>query len=239
MVNSFICKVDGCDRDAMYKSQQVCQKHYFRFMRNGHYKLKGFREEGEPRPHKYRYIEKKRGYSSVYEPGHALSNAAGMVKEHRFIYFEQIDNNPTKCALCECPINWEILHIDHIDNNPRNNSPTNLRALCRPCNVYRGHSALSSGKHVFEIQGIRLTSAVWARVPGVPVSHATITRRRKQGLCDYDAVLNDSLTHPNTPDRSVEKKYDRMRGIPTVKVIWVDGHKRIAHKAECREIENG
>lgn len=33
------CKIDGCNREAMYKADCVCQMHYFRFMRNGTYDL--------------------------------------------------------------------------------------------------------------------------------------------------------------------------------------------------------
>ena len=34
------CKIDGCTQNARYKKDQVCQKHYFRFMRYGTYELK-------------------------------------------------------------------------------------------------------------------------------------------------------------------------------------------------------
>ena len=64
--------------------------------------------------------EKKRGYkftSSVW----------------RAIRAEQLGNEPL-CRLCAerdrvTPANV----VDHIDGNPRNNDPSNLQSLCRPC----------------------------------------------------------------------------------------------------------
>ena len=41
-----------------------------------------------------------------------------------------------KCRLCgEIPKNTYGLDIDHIDRNPKNTCPSNLRLLCRSCNV--------------------------------------------------------------------------------------------------------
>jgi len=48
------CHIDGCDRDAQYKERQLCQMHYFRHMRNGHYGLKGWRSPTTPKPRKAR-----------------------------------------------------------------------------------------------------------------------------------------------------------------------------------------
>jgi len=49
-----------------------------------------------------------------------------------------------KCALC--PSLWN--EIDHIDGNPANNSPLNLRGLCKSCNIQQRnlqHSNLTDG----------------------------------------------------------------------------------------------
>ena len=83
------CKVDGCERNADYQSQQVCQKHYFRFMRNGHYDLKTV-DERNPynRSRKYR-TQNPAGYQKIYEPNHPLAQKGGDVYEHRFVEFDQ------------------------------------------------------------------------------------------------------------------------------------------------------
>lgn len=49
-----------------------------------------------------------------------------------------LERDNFKCQACgntgvECPLN-----IDHIDQIPTNNSPENLRTLCRDCNIGRG-----------------------------------------------------------------------------------------------------
>ena len=73
------CKIDGCTQNARYKKDQVCQKHYFRFMRYGTYELTSVR--------KYR-IENPAGYQKIYEPSHFLAGKDGYVYEHRFVYCE-------------------------------------------------------------------------------------------------------------------------------------------------------
>jgi hypothetical protein len=58
-----------------------------------------------------------------------------------------------QCARCfEIPTTQNTLDIDHIDGNPHNNEPDNLRLLCRSCNVALGNKArpLSSDKYVCE-----------------------------------------------------------------------------------------
>lgn len=205
------CKVDECDREAMYIAQQVCQKHYFRYMRNGTYELKKVREHGV-RAKKYRY-QNPAGYELINEPEHKLADKRGYVYEHRFVYYNDIDNNPEKCALCFESINWGNCHIDHIDEDVSNNKPSNLRALCRPCNVFRGHTSESMGKHILEVNGKKMTASAWARQPGVEVCGATIVRRFKAGMSDYDSIYSKRVTHHNTKTKKLKTKYDDVRGI--------------------------
>lgn len=60
-----------------------------------------------------------------------------------------------QCARCfNIPTTQNTLDIDHIDGNPRNNEPDNLRLLCRSCNVALGnHSRASSAQYVCEREG--------------------------------------------------------------------------------------
>ena len=131
------CKIDGCGRDATYLKAQVCQKHYFRFMRYGTYELTkaGLR--------KYR-LTNPAGYQKLYEPTHILANKDGYVYEHRFVYFNS-GKQINKCEMCGCDINWGDCHIDHIDNDVTNNNINNLRAVCRGCNVFRAHDTTTMG----------------------------------------------------------------------------------------------
>jgi len=199
------CKIIGCEREAVYKEQQVCQMHYFRYMRNGTYDL-------VRKPAKYRYSNPA-GYQLIHEPEHPLAHKNGYVYEHRFIYFNEIDNNPHKCALCGDSINWGNLHIDHIDDDVTNNSKENLRALCRPCNTFRGHTSETMGYIIIEIDGKRMTPSAWSRQPGVEVSGATIRRRKYKGYSDYDSVYGEKKTHTSNKNKIKELKYDKTRGI--------------------------
>jgi hypothetical protein len=198
------CKIDGCNRCATYKKQQVCQMHYFRFMRNGTYDTVNSRN--------YRYSNQA-GYQLLNEPDHPLVQANGYVYEHRFIYFNQVDNNPTECKLCGVEINWKTLHIDHVDDDVTNNKKYNLRALCRSCNVFRGHSPVSMGKTFLTINGVTLSPSAWARVDGVEVVGQTIARRKKHGMSDYDAVFSKRITHHKTKSKQRACKTDGLTGI--------------------------
>lgn len=198
------CHIDGCDRDATYKSQRVCQKHYFRFMRNGHYERKIKR--------KYR-ISNPAGYQKLYEPCHPLACSDGYVYEHRFVYYSEISKTVSKCALCGESINWDNCHIDHIDEDVSNNKKSNLRATCRSCNVFMGHSSESMGKEFITIDGITKSASAWAREDGVNITCATIRRRKRSGMSDYDSVFAEKVTHKNNHPSKKVCKYDEVRGI--------------------------
>jgi hypothetical protein len=201
------CKVDECGKDATYKKQQVCQKHYFRFMRSGTYEL--------TRSRKYR-IQNPAGYQFLYEPEHPMTYRGGYVSEHRFVYYNEISEIVSKCALCLDPVTWDVCHIDHIDEDVTNNDKSNLRCLCRACNVFRGHSECSLGKTFIEINGRELTASGWARQEGVFVTPQTITRRIRQGWSAYDAVYKKRITHHSTVTKVYKAKYDEVRGIKEI-----------------------
>lgn len=206
------CKVDGCERDATYKGQQVCQKHYFRYMRNGHYGLKERVGREYVKNRKYR-LQNPAGYFYLYEPDHPLSTKAGYVYEHRFVYYNQIEKVLNVCRECGDQITWDNAHIDHIDCDVTNNKPNNLRALCRSCNIFRGHSPTSMGRHMLTVDGNTMSANTWARMDGVEVSGATIIRRKTIGMSDYDAIYSPRITHHNTKTKKHPKKYDEERGI--------------------------
>lgn len=207
------CVIENCRRTVRYKDRGICQMHYFRFMRNGSYDLKTERRPSPKRPRKDRYVDPK-GYVVVWAEGHPLANKRGLVRENRRVYHDEVDSSPTSCLLCSEPINWKTLHIDHIDNNTGNNDKHNLRALCRSCNVFRGHTAESMGKHILEVDGVRMDAMAWARCAGVELSGHTILCRFKGGMSAKDAIFSPRKTHQNTRTKKPKTKYDDVRGLP-------------------------
>ena len=194
--HEFNCCVDGCDRKANYRDAKLCQKHYFRFMRNSTFSLKnGNNKKGYGLDRKYRLVNPK-GYQKIFEPLHPLSNMpSGYVYEHRFIIYNKYGEYLPNCPICNIKLNWKICHIDHIDKDVTNNNEINLRPLCRGCNV--GRTVRVNNCILVTIDGLTLTIMQWARRPDVVVSHGTIRRRIKHGYSNYDAVYAKSITHPN------------------------------------------
>lgn len=202
------CKIDGCSRDLMYQEQQVCQMHYFRFMRNGHYNL-------TPATRKYR-VQNPAGYQKLFEPRHKLANSDGYVYEHRMVYHDQVDINPVACSMCGKRIDWGSLHIDHIDDDVTNNCKSNLRATCRACNTMQGHSHTSYGKNFVTVMGFSLSAHTWSRHPACSVSGATILRRLRSGLTAFDSVFNESKTLKRYKRKVSDGKYDEAMGVSEI-----------------------
>lgn len=185
-----VCRVDGCDREEMYKNDKLCQMHYFRKMRTGSFELQKKRKYRRQNP---------AGYFLVFEPGHPLSQAGGYVYEHRFVVYSKYGDSLPGCDLCGKPTEWETCHIDHIDEDVTNNKLENLRPVCRPCNTLRGR--IKTPEHEYkgatgiECDGQTMTVAEWARQEGVTVSGNCIRNRIAKGWDIKDAIYKPSLTH--------------------------------------------
>lgn len=197
------CSIDGCEKTVRGGNIPVCNMHYTRHYRTGSYDLKPSKRAQR--------IENAAGYESIYKPGHMLSDGRGYVYEHRYIYFEKVDRSPSSCGICGERISWDNCHIDHIDNDIKNNNKKNLRALCRPCNVYRDRPINSQNKHLFTVDGVTMGAHMWSRRDDVMVSGNTILRRRRMGMSDYDCIYAPRLTHKNTTTRNEHGKYDQLR----------------------------
>lgn len=185
------CRVDGCGRDAQYKTAQLCQMHYFRMRRNG--------SVAKKLSSRQQRIITPNGYVRIFEPGHALADKGGYVFEHRQVMWAIAGSDCRPCELCGKAETWATCHVDHKDDDRQNNAEGNLRILCRGCNVKRGFRPESyesrSQVGLIEFEGRRDTATNWARDPRVKVSGHTILRRKAAGMSDFDALFAPKLTH--------------------------------------------
>src|SRR5690606_41720667 len=98
-----MCKVEGCDRKSDYKTADVCQKHYFRMMRNGTYDLIQTRKKIITRAP---YRNCTDGYELEYCAGNKLDHSNGYVYQHmKFMYDDLEENRPTR-KLFRKPSSW-------------------------------------------------------------------------------------------------------------------------------------
>lgn len=136
-----ICKAKDCERNAIYKTLILCQKHYFRFWRNGRLDKipKNERKKPPKRSRKHR-TQNAKGYQMIDSPLHPLAMKNGYVYEHRMIIYSEFGENLPPCQYCGKSVKWSCYscHIDHIDTDVTNNKRSNLRVLCNGCNVGRG-----------------------------------------------------------------------------------------------------
>lgn len=180
------CKVELCERDAVYVSQMVCQKHYFRMMRYGTYDLTRIGKAKKK-------IKTPNGYIKVYKPGHVLSAKNGYAFEHRFNLYESTNGAELSCQKCGAYWNWRpyVDHVDHIDRNRENNEKDNLRPLCNSCNVKRADKDYSSWSNRYGVTAFGETKTVteWARDKRCSVSRCTIRRRIESGLDPESAII--------------------------------------------------
>ncbi len=78
--------------------------------------------------------------------GHPLAGAKGKLYEHRKVLYEALGDGPHPChwrvlsGCGECSLEWSEIHVDHVDDNPTNNSPENLVVSCMACNRSRPRS---------------------------------------------------------------------------------------------------
>lgn len=222
MNNPCGCVVEGCERQIMYKADQLCQMHYFRRMRNGSFELKRQRFVGDKVTH-------HSGYILVYDPEHPLSQKGGYVFEHRAVMYERHGDELPPCDFCGAESNWasRSTHIDHIDEDKSNNAPGNLRVLCNGCNVGRSERDFSKmkGAVMISCRGKVMTPTQWAREEGVVVCGATIRKRFAEGWSAEEAIFRPGITHHGpAPKPPAPPKHTRKNAV----VLEIDGVKKTA-----------
>jgi len=196
------CSVSDCDRVAQYKAAKLCQKHYFRLRRTG------TTSPRRPKPRLYT----PNGYVLVYDPQHPLAESKGYVFEHRKVAYDNRSGKIVSCEACaKVEISWKTCHVDHVDEDRKNNAPSNLRVTCIGCNVMRGHNKprhTYAGRTSLTYDGITQTAAEWSRDPRVSVSCKTIRRRKAAGMTDAEALFGAKKTHVSKRARSYSPKFE-------------------------------
>ena len=183
------CKVAGCGSDATRIKHQMCEKHYMRQRRNGSTAKKGHAKAGK-------LTHSGGNYYLIYAPNHELRRASPRIYEHRFIYYEAHGEGPFRCYHCGADQTWDTMHIDHLDDNPRNNSIDNLACSCPKCNLIRGahkmkKKAQERSGWMVEFNGERMHVSDWAKRLGIS-RNAMKTRLAKW-------PVERALTEPRGP----------------------------------------
>jgi len=178
------CSTVGCDKLANRKGAVLCEGCYMRMRRKG-------TTDYKPLP-LYRTIQSA-GYIWVREPSHPLADSTGLVYEHRFVFYNKHGVGPFKCHWCGQDIEWEVMHVDHLDDDKTNNNIENLVPSCPRCNQKRGEWKMvakqrANGKQI-TYNGTTKTAGLWAKDIGL--SRAAFLRRMECWNID------DAMTRPH------------------------------------------
>jgi hypothetical protein len=188
------CDVAGCDKLSRSPRSAYCEMHYARMYQRATLGLR------EPKA----TIDHSHGYVLVRAPDHPLCpQGQSYVYEHRKVFYDANGVGPFRCHVCSAPATWDSMHVDHLDDDPRNNELDNLSPACPTCNQWRARAAQAAatrrakGKFVTAF-GEALCISEWARKVGLPVT--TLNRRIKDG---WDAER--ALSTPSGPTGRKER----------------------------------
>jgi hypothetical protein len=180
------CTVDQCGNETRSLNSKYCEKHYYRIRRNGSVDLKPFNIR----------IKHSGGYDLVYSPNHPLrqGHVGNYEYEHRVVYYNNHGVGPFACHWCGDAVSWQTLHVDHLNDNKKDNRIENLVASCAICNQHRGVGKMTSSMRSLygvwlEFQGKRRMLTDWAKHVGI--SRSSLQWRIKSGW-----TIERALTEP-------------------------------------------
>jgi hypothetical protein len=168
------CTVDGCTRMANRTGLGLCEVHYYRKRRNGSTELTGL---GNPED-----VEHSAGYMLRRAKGHPMAVGGSRAYVHRMVYYDAYGEGPFACKWCGKEVTWDNLHIDHLNEDKKDNSLSNLAASCCKCNTGRGmemKKARRAAKSGIEMNGEIHTINGWAELIGI--SRPALVARIKKG----------------------------------------------------------
>jgi hypothetical protein len=134
-------------------------------------------------------FEHSHGYVLVPAKGHYLSRGSSHVYEHRLVYHATHGDGPFKCHWCGIKVTWDDMHIDHLDDNKKNNCLENLVSSCSCCNQKRGqYKVQNTWRKRVGITALGMTKTMneWAQHAGI--SRQSLINRIKLGWSFENAV---------------------------------------------------
>jgi hypothetical protein len=133
--------------------------------------------------------EHSHGYVMVPASGHFLARGSSHAYEHRIAYHAKHGDGPFNCHWCGVQVTWDTLHIDHLDDDKKNNAVTNLVASCPICNQKRGFEKVKKTwrtKVGVTALGHTKTLNEWAAFAGI--SRQSLLHRLSKGMPIEQAV---------------------------------------------------
>jgi len=181
-----LCAVDGCELKANRVGAGLCEKHYTRMRRRG-------TTDSSKRKFK---IANSNGYVLLAADAHPLmadKPSGSRVYEHRVVFFDAHGGGIHTCHWCNASINFDDMHVDHLNAVTDDNRIENLVAACPRCNKSRG---IEKMRVTMQNKGLMITwggktkhVSEWANDLGI--SSVSLKYRIKSGWS-----IEDALTKP-------------------------------------------
>jgi len=181
-----MCTVDGCDNKVRSANAIYCEKHYGRVRR------------GKPLSDPV-YGSKSShtgGYVVVYAPDHPLrlGKRGKSEYEHRIVFYDANGSGPFECHVCGATIGWDVMHVDHLNDDVKDNRLDNLKPACPTCNQARGRDKMTAthranSKYQITWDGQTKCVSEWAKAAGI--TKTGLIQRIKAGW-----TVENALTTP-------------------------------------------
>jgi hypothetical protein len=129
------CTTVGCDkRSEPYRKDGLCIACYTYTWRTGRAR------DPRRKPYTLGTVRRSEGksYRVLKVPGHPLAMVGGIVYHHRLIAYSARDGICGPCHWCGTPLDWDTAIVDHLNEDGKDNAPSNLVVTCNGCNRARG-----------------------------------------------------------------------------------------------------